>query len=121
MDHEDSEDRIAELVTPQDIHDVAFSKPAIGHRGYDEDEVDEFLGRVEKTLCDPTASAGVTSAEIDIVSFAKPPIGRRGYACRLSRNTVRRMIEDGRLPAVRIGQQWRIRPEHVRNILGVPA
>jgi excisionase family DNA binding protein len=42
-------------------------------------------------------------------------------ACSLSRNTVRRMIEDGRLPAVRIGHQWRIRPEHVRNILGVPA
>jgi DivIVA domain-containing protein len=79
MDHEDSEDRIAELVTPQDIHEVAFSKPAMGHRGYDEDEVDEFLGRVETTLRDPTASGGVTSAEIDNVSFAKPPIGRRGY------------------------------------------
>jgi DivIVA domain-containing protein len=79
MDHEDSEDRIAELVTAQDIRDVAFSKPAMGHRGYDEDEVDEFLGRVETTLRDPTASGGVTSAEIDNVSFAKPPIGRRGY------------------------------------------
>jgi DivIVA domain-containing protein len=79
MDHDDPEKRIADLVTPGDIRDAAFSKPAMGHRGYDEDEVDEFLGRVEMTLRDPTASGGVTSAEIDNVSFAKPPMGRRGY------------------------------------------
>jgi DivIVA domain-containing protein len=51
----------------------------MGHRGYDEDEVDEFLGRVETTLREPRASGGVTSAEIDNVSFSKPPIGERGY------------------------------------------
>jgi DivIVA domain-containing protein len=79
MDHDDPENRIAELVTPADIRDVTFSKPARGHRGYDEDEVDEFLGRVETTLRNPTVRGGVTSAEIDNVSFAKPPIGRRGY------------------------------------------
>jgi DivIVA domain-containing protein len=79
MDHDDPEKRIAELVTPADIRDVAFSKPATGHRGYDEDEVDEFLGRVETTLRNPTVRGGVTSAEIANVSFAKPPIGRRGY------------------------------------------
>ena len=79
MDHDDPEDRIAELVTPADIRDAAFSKPAMGHRGYDEDAVDEFLGRVETTLRNPTVSGGVTSAEIDNASFAKPPIGRRGY------------------------------------------
>jgi DivIVA domain-containing protein len=44
-----------------------------------EDEVDEFLGRVEMTLRSPTVGGGVTSVEIDNVSFAKPPIGRRGY------------------------------------------
>jgi DivIVA domain-containing protein len=100
MDRDDPEERIAELerqlaeqkrtaepdqtderpaVSSADIRDVTFSKPARGHRGYDEDEVDEFLGRVEMTLCDPTAQGGVTSAEIDSVSFARPPIGRRGY------------------------------------------
>jgi len=79
MDHDDPEERIAEPVTPQDIRDVAFSKPAMGHRGYSEDEVDEFLGRVEATLRAPTVSGGVTSADIDNVSFAKPPIGKRGY------------------------------------------
>jgi len=66
-------------VGPEDIHNVAFSNPARGRRGYHEDEVDEFLGRVEATLRDPTVSGAVTAAEIDNVSFSKPPIGARGY------------------------------------------
>lgn len=37
----------------------------------------------------------------------------------VSHKTIRRMIADGRVPAVRIGQQWRIRPEAVRDILGI--
>jgi hypothetical protein len=32
MDHDDPEDRITEPVTPQEIRDVAFSKPAMEHR-----------------------------------------------------------------------------------------
>jgi excisionase family DNA binding protein len=38
-----------------------------------------------------------------------------------SHKTVRRMIADGRLPAVQIGPQWRIRPEVVADILGASA
>ena len=30
-------------LTPADVHNVAFSKPPIGKRGYNEDEVDAFL------------------------------------------------------------------------------
>ena len=30
-------------LTPADVHNVAFSKPPIGKRGYNEDEVDQFL------------------------------------------------------------------------------
>jgi DivIVA domain-containing protein len=37
-------------VTPDDVHNVAFSKSARGRSGYNEDEVDEFLGRVEIEL-----------------------------------------------------------------------
>ena len=37
-------------VTPAEVHDVAFRKPPIGRRGYDEDDVDEFLDRVETEL-----------------------------------------------------------------------
>jgi excisionase family DNA binding protein len=38
---------------------------------------------------------------------------------KCNHKTVRRMIADGRLPAVQIGRQWRIRPEHVAEMLGV--
>ena len=33
-----------------DVHNVAFSKPPIGKRGYNEDEVDQFLDLVEDAL-----------------------------------------------------------------------
>jgi DivIVA domain-containing protein len=67
------------VVTPDDIRNVAFSKPPIGRRGYNEDEVDAFLDRVAAALQDPTASSGVTPADIHDVAFSKPPIGKRGY------------------------------------------
>jgi DivIVA domain-containing protein len=37
-------------LTPADVHNVAFSKPPIGKRGYNEDEVDAFLDLVEGEL-----------------------------------------------------------------------
>jgi DivIVA domain-containing protein len=37
-------------LTPADVHNVAFKKPPIGKRGYDEDEVDEFLDLIETEL-----------------------------------------------------------------------
>ncbi|AGL17208.1 DivIVA domain-containing protein [Actinoplanes sp. N902-109] len=37
-------------LTPADVHNVAFKKPAIGKRGYDEEEVDAFLDEVEREL-----------------------------------------------------------------------
>jgi excisionase family DNA binding protein len=39
----------------------------------------------------------------------------------LSHKTIRNMIRDGKLPAAKIGQQWRIRPEVVSEMLGIPA
>jgi DivIVA domain-containing protein len=55
---------------PVDVRNVAFGKPPIGRRGYDEAEVDAFLDRVEQTLSqlyhevallrgEPTAPGGV--------------------------------------------------------------
>ncbi|GAC1408854.1 MAG: hypothetical protein NVS4B6_02700 [Mycobacterium sp.] len=100
MDQGDPERRIAELerqlaqqkrmaeperldkrpvVTPEDVHNMAFSKPAIGQRGYNEDEVDVYLDLIEATLRDPTARSGVTQADIHNVTFSRPPIGKRGY------------------------------------------
>lgn len=37
-------------LTPADVHNVAFKKPPIGKRGYDEDQVDAFLDEVEAEL-----------------------------------------------------------------------
>jgi DivIVA domain-containing protein len=70
MDQDDPEKRIAELerqmtearptgdstaatgdrLTPEQVHDVAFSKPPIGRRGYNEDQVDAFVALVEEQL-----------------------------------------------------------------------
>src|ERR671935_760245 len=36
--------------TPAEVHNVAFKKPPIGKRGYDEEEVDAFLDIVEVEL-----------------------------------------------------------------------
>src|SRR5690348_4527082 len=37
-------------LTPAEVHNVAFKKPPIGKRGYDEEEVDAFLDVVETEL-----------------------------------------------------------------------
>lgn len=37
-------------LTPEDVHNVAFNKPPIGRRGYNEDEVDDFLDIVEAEI-----------------------------------------------------------------------
>ena len=39
-------------LTPADVHNVAFSKPPIGKRGYNEDEVDAFLDELAAGLPD---------------------------------------------------------------------
>jgi DivIVA domain-containing protein len=96
MDFDDPERRIAELerqlaearragnppgggLTPQQVHDVAFNKPPIGMRGYNEDEVDKFLDLVEAALPDPTGRT-LTAQQVREVLFSKPPIGKRGYS-----------------------------------------
>ncbi|GIF76457.1 DivIVA domain-containing protein [Asanoa siamensis] len=37
-------------LTPADIHNIAFGRPSIGKRGYDEEEVDAFLDSLEQEL-----------------------------------------------------------------------
>jgi DivIVA domain-containing protein len=57
---------------------VGFSDASRG-RGYDRDEVDAFVDRVQATLRDPTARNGVTPADLHDVAFSKPPMGELGY------------------------------------------
>lgn len=37
-------------LTPADVHNMAFKKPSIGKRGYDEEQVDAFLDELEQEL-----------------------------------------------------------------------
>ncbi|MEV6966779.1 DivIVA domain-containing protein [Hamadaea sp. NPDC051192] len=41
---------MGQLLTPDDVRQVAFRKPAFGKRGYDEEDVDTFLDAVEHTV-----------------------------------------------------------------------
>ncbi|HEY7046137.1 MAG TPA: DivIVA domain-containing protein [Jatrophihabitantaceae bacterium] len=68
-------------LTPAEVHNVAFKKPPIGKRGYDEEEVDAFLDIVEVELArlieenndlrarpgggGPHANGGVSLAEVN--------------------------------------------------------
>jgi DivIVA domain-containing protein len=65
-------------LTAELVHNVAFAKPPIGKRGYNEDQVDAFLDLVEAALRDP-AGGGLSPEQVRNVVFAKPPLGRRGY------------------------------------------
>ncbi|WP_168701965.1 DivIVA-like cell division protein Wag31 [Gordonia paraffinivorans] len=81
-------------LTPADVHNVAFSKPPIGKRGYNEDEVDQFLDFVEAELArlieentdlkqrveelegelaDARSGAGAPASEERTQTFAKAP------------------------------------------------
>jgi DivIVA domain-containing protein len=65
-------------LTPEDVRSVAFAKPALGKRGYNEDEVDAFLDLVEAAVRDPTGRI-LTPEQVRNVAFAKPARGKRGY------------------------------------------
>ncbi|KPH75436.1 cell division protein [Corynebacterium ulcerans] len=78
-------------LTPADVHNVAFSKPPIGKRGYNEDEVDQFLDLVEDTLAEiqeenedlrqqieelkaEAKQGGISKPAMASASFAKPSV-----------------------------------------------
>lgn len=65
-------------LTPADVHNVAFSKPPIGKRGYNEDEVDAFLDRVVATLR-RTTDAPLTPEDVRDAKFSTVLL-RPGYA-----------------------------------------
>jgi DivIVA domain-containing protein len=64
------------MLGPEQVHEVEFNRAPFGKRGYDEQQVDLFLDRIEATLL---GNDNVTVEEIHDVLFAKPPIGKRGY------------------------------------------
>ncbi|MFC6016759.1 DivIVA domain-containing protein [Plantactinospora solaniradicis] len=69
-------------LTPSDVRNIAFKKPALGRRGYDEQEVDEFLEEVESTIAALTeevatlrAQAGATGTPRSAVTASLDPQG----------------------------------------------
>ncbi len=64
-------------MTPDEVHNVAFIKPRIGRRGYDEQEVDAVLDLVEATL---RGQPRISREQVAQVTFGKPPFGKRGYS-----------------------------------------
>lgn len=70
-----------EHLTGRDVRDVAFRKPPIGSRGYDEDAVDALLDQISDALDAWAAGRAVrlTAAEVREASLPTAAIGRRGY------------------------------------------
>ncbi|MEP6853439.1 MAG: DivIVA domain-containing protein [bacterium] len=59
-------------LTPADVHNVAFKKPPIGKRGYDEDEVDAFLDEVERELARLIEENNDLRAQLERAQRARP-------------------------------------------------
>jgi DivIVA domain-containing protein len=60
-------------LTPADVHNVAFKKPPIGKRGYDEDEVDAFLDLVEAELARLIEENNDLKQQVDEMARSGPP------------------------------------------------
>jgi len=66
-------------LTPADVHNVAFKKPPIGKRGYDEDEVDEFLDLIETELARLIEENNDLKTQVDEFQ-RRPPVTAGGDA-----------------------------------------
>ena len=66
-------------MTPEEVREVAFRKPPIGKRGYDEDQVDALLDHIEDELRGP-AAARCNADTFRRAAFRKPSFPRRGYS-----------------------------------------
>jgi DivIVA domain-containing protein len=60
-------------LTPSDVRNVAFRKPPLGKRGYDEYEVDMFLDAVESTIA--ALMDEVASLRAQLSGEARPTVG----------------------------------------------
>jgi len=93
-------------LTPSNVRNVAFRKPPIGKRGYDERDVDEFLDRVVSTLTDMSAEIASLRAQLGIAGGPAPVQstdlsgdGHRAVLAELDLIKVRLMrIEDALTP-----------------------
>jgi DivIVA domain-containing protein len=64
-------------LTPNHVRNARFSKPAAGALGYDEQDVDALLGRVEATLAGKDT---LTADDVRAARFAAPKQRDGGYS-----------------------------------------
>ncbi|GAA2970363.1 DivIVA domain-containing protein [Actinokineospora diospyrosa] len=63
-------------LTPETVREVTFDKAPFGKRGYHEDQVDDFLDRVEAAL---SGRVALSVAEVREIAFDAAPRVKRGY------------------------------------------
>jgi DivIVA domain-containing protein len=63
-------------LTPMVVDVVTFDRAPLGRRGYNEDQVDDFLDRVQATLA---GRDNLTAHEVRTAEFDSAPFIRRGY------------------------------------------
>jgi DivIVA domain-containing protein len=78
-------------MTPDEVHKVAFAKPPIGQRGYDEEDVDAFLDLVEATL---RGESRLGLDQLRHTTFRRPPFGKRGYRREEVDSFIQRVISE---------------------------
>ena len=70
-------------MTANDVRQIRFSRPPIGKRGYNEQQVDDLLDLIEAELTRreqrPSAPGQLSGAVIRETLFGKPGFGKRGY------------------------------------------
>lgn len=105
-------------LTPADVHNVAFKKPSIGKRGYDEDEVDAFLDLVEAELSrlieennaltsgDGVAVGGVAAPVLEKAPAEAVPVGgghnQAARLLELAQETAEKLTEEARTESEKV-------------------
>jgi DivIVA domain-containing protein len=95
-------------LTPADVHNVAFKKPSIGKRGYDEDEVDAFLDVVEAELArlieeNNDLTSRLSSYEAGGIPAARPaPVAEAAPAAAPAAAATAVAAADGHVQAARL-------------------
>ena len=85
-------------LSPADVHNVAFSKPPIGKRGYNEDEVDQFLDLVEDALAqlqDENEDLQAQVSDLNSQAKAGAGAGAAGLGARDHRELALRLCGHG--------------------------
>ena len=110
-------------ITAQDVEKVKFSKPPIGKRGYNEDEVDAFLDAVQESLGDYEGALHDLDEELQDVRrimrdqsepiqmplppappppAVEPPSAQAARILELAENTAQQLTDESEATAARV-------------------